>query len=126
MPFPRIGVCTSPSKSLRAVLVAILTVALLTQFAPAQQTLGSINGTVTDPSGAVVQGATVKAHAVATNLEVTAQGKSNGSFSITDLPIGTYEVTFTKDGFQTAAYPQIGRRIFPSKCHPHAEAKEFC
>ena len=84
-----------------------LALAFMTQFAPAQQTLGSINGTVTDASGAVVQGATIKAHAAATNLEVTAQTRSDGSFSIADLPIGTYTVTFSKDGFQTAVYPQI-------------------
>jgi hypothetical protein len=107
VPFPSIGVFVSPTKSVRALFVGALTLAFLTQFASAQQTLGSINGTVTDASGAVVQGASVKAHAVATNLEVTAQSNSDGSFSITDLPIGTYEVTFSKEGFQTAAYPQI-------------------
>ena len=53
------------------------------------------------------QKAAVKVRAPATNLEVTAESKSDGSFSIADLPIGTYEVTFTKDGFQTAVYPQI-------------------
>ena len=73
----------------------------------AQETLGGLNGTITDNSGAVVQGVTVKARALATNLEVTAQSKESGSFSIADLPIGTYEVAFTKDGFQTAIYPQI-------------------
>jgi hypothetical protein len=76
-------------------------------LAAAQQTLGSINGTVTDASGAVVQGATVKARAVATNLSVDAKTKSDGSFSIADLPIGIYEVTFVKEGFETALYPQI-------------------
>jgi hypothetical protein len=105
--FAGIGILVSPLKSLRALFVVTLALAFLTQFATAQQTLGAINGTVTDASGAVVQGATVKAHAVATNLEVTAQSKSDGSFSIADLPIGTYELTFTKDGFETAAYPQI-------------------
>ncbi len=38
---------------------------------------------------------------------MTAQSKGDGSFSIADLPIGTYAVTFSKDGFQTANYPQI-------------------
>ena len=66
-----------------------------------------MNGTVSDASGAVVQNANVKMRAVATNLEVTASSKADGSFSIADLPIGTYEVTFTKAGFQTAIYPQI-------------------
>jgi Carboxypeptidase regulatory-like domain len=72
-----------------------------------QQTLGSVNGTVTDISGAVVPKVAVKARASATNLEVAAETKSDGSFNIADLPIGTYEVTFKKDGFQTAVYPQI-------------------
>jgi len=88
-------------------ILMTLAVVVSTQLASAQQTLGSVNGTVTDASGAVVQGAKIKAHAVATNLEVTAQSKGDGSFSITDLPIGTYEVTFTKDGFESAVYPQI-------------------
>jgi len=104
---PSLGVFITESKSLRAIFIAAMAIAL-SQFASGQQTLGSINGTVTDASGAVVQGATVKAHAAATNLEVTAQSKSDGSFSITDLPIGAYEVTFSKDGFQSAVYPQIG------------------
>jgi len=107
VPFPRIGVCISPSKSLRAVFTVALAFALLSHFASAQQTLGSINGTVTDASGAVVQGASVTIRAVATNLEVSAQSKSDGSFTITDLPIGTYEVKFVKEGFETADYPQI-------------------
>jgi Carboxypeptidase regulatory-like domain len=107
MPLRSIGVLVCSFKSLRAIFISVLTLSLLTQFAFSQQTLGSINGTVTDASGAVVPGATVKARAVATNLEVTAESKSDGSFSITDLPIGTYEVTFSKEGFQTAAYPQI-------------------
>jgi hypothetical protein len=51
-----------------------------------QQTLGSINGNVTDSSGAVIQGAQVKARAVATNLEVAATTKADGSFNIADLP----------------------------------------
>src|ERR1700674_1339376 len=100
-------VFVSPSNSLRALVLGILILTFRTPFASAQQTLGSINGTVTDVSGAVVQGATVKAHSIATNLEVMAQSNSDGSFSITDLPIGTYEVTFIKEGFQTTAYPRI-------------------
>jgi hypothetical protein len=86
---------------------AVLGFACLSPLAVGQQTLGSMNGTVSDASGAVVQNANVKMRAVATNLEVTATSKADGSFSIADLPIGTYEVTFTKAGFQTAIYPQI-------------------
>jgi Carboxypeptidase regulatory-like domain/TonB dependent receptor len=101
-------VSLSLSKICRTILAAVAPcLVLLSQFALGQQTLGGLNGTVTDASGAVVQGASVKARAVATNLEVNATSKSDGSFSLADLPIGTYEVTFTKDGFQTANYPNI-------------------
>ena len=96
-------------KSSRIFFQFLLAVALIafpyTGFG--QQTLGALNGTVTDSSGAVVQGVSIKARAVATNLKVTATSKADGAFSIADLPIGTYEVTFIKDGFQTAVYPQI-------------------
>jgi len=102
-----IGVYVSPLKSLRALFVASLAFAVLTPIAIAQQTLGAINGSVSDVSGAVVQGASVKIRAIATNLEISAQSKSDGSFSVVDLPIGTYVVTFAKEGFQTATYPEI-------------------
>jgi len=73
----------------------------------AQQTLGSLNGTVTDASGAVVQKAKVTIRNAATNLTITAESKDDGSFTVVDLPIGTYEVTFSKPGFQKAVYPEI-------------------
>src|ERR1700733_8989793 len=72
-----------------------------------QQTLGGINGTVTDNSGAVVQGAAVKVVNVGTNLEQTATTKNDGSFSVVDLPIGMYSVTISKDGFKTEVHSQI-------------------
>ncbi|MGB9203316.1 MAG: TonB-dependent receptor [Terriglobales bacterium] len=88
-------------------LLAIILLPLWSSIAVSQQTLGSMNGTVTDSTGAVIQGAAVKARALATNLEITATSKSDGSFSIADLPIGTYEVKFIKDGFETDVHPQI-------------------
>ncbi len=53
-------------------LGAVLAFAAWPQPGLAQQTLGAMNGTVTDSSDAVVQGVNVKIHSVATNLEVTA------------------------------------------------------
>ena len=73
----------------------------------AQQTLGWIDGTVTDSSGGVLQNVAVKARNTATNLTVTAETKADGSFQIPDLPIGTYEVTFSRNGFKTENYPEI-------------------
>ncbi|HEX4073999.1 MAG TPA: carboxypeptidase-like regulatory domain-containing protein, partial [Candidatus Acidoferrales bacterium] len=86
-------------------LLAVL--AFVPKPAFSQQTLGSINGLVTDTSGAVVPQADISVRNVATNLTVTAQTKGDGSFSVADLPIGTYEVTISKQGFEKADYPQI-------------------
>jgi len=89
------------------VALAALVYCCLTPLAFGQQTLGAITGTVTDPSGAVVSDATVKAVNIATNLQVAAQTKTNGSFEIPDLPGGTYRVTVTKDGFKTETHTKI-------------------
>ena len=71
----------------------------------AQQTVGAMTGTVLDSSGAAVPDAVVKARNVATNFEVTAH--SSGSYSISNLPIGTYELKFTKEGFETETHTQV-------------------
>jgi len=78
----------------------------------AQQTLGWIDGEVTDSSGGVVQGVSIKARNRATNLEVTAESRGDGSFSIADLPIGTYELTFpSKDSSRRRIRKSLYRAI---------------
>jgi hypothetical protein len=88
-------------------LAVLLALVLSVPAAHAQQTLGAINGTVTDASGGVIQGVSVQIRNVGTNLIVNATTRSDGSFSVVDLPIGTYEVTFSKEGFQKDVYSQI-------------------
>jgi hypothetical protein len=94
-------------KTLRSAIVALSILFLLVSPSHAQQTLGSISGTVTDSSGGVVQNASVKIHNLATGLEQVTKTKSDGSFSIVDLPIGTYAVTFSQNGFKSEAHSQI-------------------
>jgi hypothetical protein len=72
-----------------------------------QQTAGGITGTVKDSTGAVVPVASVEAHNIATNLGVSALTQTNGAYSLPNLPAGTYEVTFTKPGFQTETHTQV-------------------
>ena len=91
----------------RLILVCIGLLCLLASSSQAQQTLGSINGTVSDSSGAVIHNATVKIHNLATGLEQTVTTKSDGSFNIADLPIGTYSVSISRDGFKTEVHSQI-------------------
>jgi Carboxypeptidase regulatory-like domain len=73
-------------------------------LAPAQETTGSISGTITDPSGAAIKGATV----VLTNTDRgqdvrTLTTNSSGFYTGTSLPLGTYTVKVSMNGFKTEA-----------------------
>ena len=62
---------------------------------------GSIAGTVTDSTGAVVQGAQVTIKNTATNAARTATSGTTGAYSVPNLSIGMYEITVTKASFKT-------------------------
>ena len=68
----------------------------------AQTFRGTILGTVTDPSGAVVAGAQVTVKNTGTGLSRSTTTSGDGSYSLPELPIGTYDVTITQQGFQTS------------------------
>ena len=67
----------------------------------AQKITGDIAGDVTDSSGAVVPNASVTAENIGTSLTRTATTNEAGGFRINDLPIGTYRVAVSADGFKT-------------------------
>jgi outer membrane receptor protein involved in Fe transport len=73
---------------------------LLAPAGMAQTTLGTILGSVTDPSGAAVQGAEVKALNVAENLEITATTNGAGDFELLELKPGPYVLTVSAPGFR--------------------------
>jgi hypothetical protein len=88
-------------------LVGFTLCAMWPKSAKAQQTLGSINGTVMDPSGAVIVGAQIEIKNLGTGLTAKAKTQSDGTYSVVELPIGTYSVTISKEGFKTEAHSQI-------------------
>jgi carboxypeptidase family protein/TonB-dependent receptor-like protein len=90
-----IPACTLP------VCLLLVFVLLTAVTMPAQTFRGTILGTVTDASGAVVAGAKVSAKNAGTGLERTTETTADGSYSLPELPIGTYTVTVTQSGFQT-------------------------
>ena len=83
----------------RIILVFVLLAAV---SLTAQTFRGTILGTVTDPSGAVVAGAKVTVKNAGTGLERTTETSADGSYALPELPIGTYTVTISLTGFQTA------------------------
>jgi hypothetical protein len=66
----------------------------------AQVDRASLNGVVTDASGAMVPGAKVETVSAGTGFQRQATTGAGGTYEIPSLPVGTYNVTFTKDGFK--------------------------
>jgi hypothetical protein len=84
---------------MKQLLVVLFLVLVFVLPANAQTFRGAINGTVTDPSGAVVPAAHVKATNNATSIDYATESTSDGQFAFQDLPVGTYKVTVTAAGF---------------------------
>src|SRR6476646_524339 len=71
----------------------------LAALAFGQAETGAITGTITDPSGAVVPNATVKATSVATQAKRTATTNSNGLYTLSALPPGQYDLSVSATNF---------------------------
>ncbi|MHB8525469.1 MAG: TonB-dependent receptor domain-containing protein [Candidatus Acidiferrales bacterium] len=89
------------------VFALLIFCACLPMATKAQQTLGAINGTVTDTTNAVVIKAAVQVKNLGTGLTVNATTQNDGSYNIANLPIGTYSVSISKQGFKTEVHSNI-------------------
>ena len=83
------------SRLLTAAAVALLCL----PHVGAQQTLGGINGEIEDSTGGVVPGVTVTLTEEHTSLKRTVKSNGSGTYTFVNLPIGTYTLTFTAEGF---------------------------
>src|SRR5438105_14542751 len=91
-----------------AVLAILLAVVLCFSVTGYAQTFrGAINGTVTDPSGAVVAGANVKATNTATGIALSSVTTSDGQFAFQDLPLGAYKIEVSARGFSTVVVAEV-------------------
>src|ERR1700691_4221894 len=86
-----------------ALSAGVTSVILILVCAAGAQT-ASINGTITDPSGALVDHAVVTATNTATNIDHTAETGTSGVFIITQLPPGPYDLTIEKTGFRPVRF----------------------
>ncbi len=73
----------------------------------AQTFRGTILGSVTDSSGAVVTGAKISVHNVNTGLDRVTETSADGSYSVPELPVGNYTVTVSQAGFQTTVTTDV-------------------
>ena len=89
------------------------TLLMLAAFLPATPLFAQIGGTgwiqgvVSDPSGAVIPGASVTATNAATQVRSTRQTTEAGLYNISPLEAGEYSVTVTAGGFRTAVQEHV-------------------
>jgi hypothetical protein len=81
--------------------------ALCSSALVAQQTLGGITGSVTDPSGSVIPNASVTLASESTAFTRTATTNGSGVYAFVNLPIGAYTITYSAAGFDTQKTPHI-------------------
>ena len=105
--------------------VALILMLCGTHSALAQDVTATITGTVTDPSGGAVVGASVTAKSVERGETYTTTTGDSGLYRLSQLPVGHYELRVEKDGFQSSEYPafelvlnQVGRIDVQMKVGP--------
>lgn len=81
------------------IVTAVLAWLLGPAFLQSQVDRGTINGAVTDPSGAVIPGVAVTATNVETGVATVGTSNEVGLYSIRNLPVGPYSLVFQKEGF---------------------------
>src|SRR6202795_2234104 len=94
-------------------LIAVLAVSLVT-FLPlsfAQKTTGDIDGTVTDQSGAMLPGAALTLTDQANGAVRKTTSGAQGNFSFLNLPVGTYTINATKEGFKALAQKDVAVHV---------------
>jgi Carboxypeptidase regulatory-like domain len=74
-----------------------------------QQLLGSVSGTVVDPSGAAVVGAKVTLSRAGQSVNQEAVSDSDGQFSIANVAAGVFQLTITAEGFATQTFSGAAR-----------------
>jgi hypothetical protein len=85
------------------VLCLVITLAPLC----AQTTSGAIVGTVTDPSGAIIGGATVTITNMGTNISTKTTSDASGEYVVTPLEVGKYSVSVEATGFKRSVRTDI-------------------
>jgi hypothetical protein len=100
----------------------LASVLLVGRLAEAQQTLSGIAGAVKDPAGTPVAAVTVEAASPALIEKVrTVVTDGQGQFKFTDLPPGTYSVTFKAGGFSTMKQDGSNRPPVSPRPEYHSE-----
>jgi hypothetical protein len=97
----------SQEKTMKSTMVALALCVGIASLVFGQGGNGTITGTITDPTGAVVGAASVQARNTETGGVFTAASTTAGVYTISNLPVGTYTLTATVAGFKTYTHPNL-------------------
>lgn len=76
-----------------------------------QEFRGTITGTVSDPNGAVLPGATVTVRSLSTNVQTTATTNNSGAYTFPLLLPGEYSISVSSDGFKTSTREKVNLSV---------------
>jgi carboxypeptidase family protein/TonB-dependent receptor-like protein len=93
--------------SLAAIAAAIILQAVTAPLFAQLAGTGTIRGTVSDPSGAVIPGASITVTNVATGVETKREATEAGLYVVQPLPPGVYKISATAPGFRTLVQDQV-------------------
>ncbi|HEV8589517.1 MAG TPA: carboxypeptidase-like regulatory domain-containing protein, partial [Pyrinomonadaceae bacterium] len=94
--------------SIRILLIGLVVISCVSvAMSQAQSNAADLQGTVRDPNGAAVKGATVTARNLGTNISRDAVSNDEGVYQILGLPPGNYEVTAEAQGFSKAKIASV-------------------
>ncbi len=85
---------------MRFTACAVLCLLLLIPATFAQSDRGTITGTISDPTGAMIPGAPIEAKNIETGAVYKTESSATGNYTIAQLPAGAYQVTVTASGFK--------------------------
>src|SRR6266566_3833394 len=104
-------VCHSLKNIVSSLFLFLLCFSSILSTVWAQGPVGTINGSILDPGGAVVPGATVVATNIATGVESKTTSTSAGAYTFPYLPAGTYTIRVSAPGFRTSTAENVILRV---------------
>ena len=113
---------SSPAGRKLSCSLLLLVAFFLTSKSQAQTVTGNITGTVTDPSGAIISGASVTATNTGTGIQTQATTNDAGVYTLRFLPIGQYQVTIAAP---TVSSPRSIRRFSLRSTRPSRSTASF-
>src|SRR5271157_1202765 len=92
-------------------VICVLAMILLAPGAGAQTDRATLEGTITDPSGAVISGAKIAVTNVDTGITEERKTNSNGYYRFPGLAIGDYTVIAANSGFKTKSIEDVNLKV---------------